>query len=98
MNYSNPGIFDVTLIATNNAGSSTPILSEGIEVRGPANRRFWQINDNFTIILINLSTGAEVSSGILATAMSFFPDPRIPTAAPANMKSALRLRTAAEAM
>ncbi|MCB9040097.1 MAG: PKD domain-containing protein [Lewinellaceae bacterium] len=59
VNYSNPGVFDVTLIATNNAGTSTLILSEGIRVGGPPTADFGLANDNLTIVLTNLSTGAD---------------------------------------
>ena len=59
VNYNTPGLFDVTLIATNNAGSATLILSEGIEVGGAPTADFDLANDGLNIILINLSAGAD---------------------------------------
>ena len=59
VNYNNAGIFDVTLIATNNTGTSTLILSEGIQVGGPPTADFNLANNDLSITLINLSTGAD---------------------------------------
>ncbi|MCO6493322.1 MAG: PKD domain-containing protein, partial [Phaeodactylibacter sp.] len=59
INYNTPGVYDVTLIASNSAGTSTLVISEAVRVGGPPAVDFSLSADNLSITLTNLSTGAD---------------------------------------
>lgn len=59
VNYNTPGVYDVTLIASNSAGTSTLVISEAVRVGGPPAADFSLSADNLSITLANLSAGAD---------------------------------------
>jgi len=59
VSYSNPGSFDVTLIATNSAGSDTLAISGAIQAGAVPQADFTLANDGLSLILANLSSGAN---------------------------------------
>lgn len=59
VSYNTPGVYDVTLIASNSAGTSTLVISEAVRVGGPPDAGFSLSADNLSITLANLSAGAD---------------------------------------
>ncbi|MCB0549741.1 MAG: PKD domain-containing protein [Phaeodactylibacter sp.] len=59
VNYDNPGIFDVTLIASNSAGSDTLAIAGVVQAGAAPTADFGLVKDNLTITLSNLSSNAD---------------------------------------
>ncbi len=59
VNYDNPGAFDVTLIATNSAGSDTLTITSAVQAGAAPTADFELATDNRTVTLTNLSPNAD---------------------------------------